>query len=74
MSNSDEEELMARIDAAADRGIEAIERGRYIVLDSPKARKTFIDRISARVGRRARWRALKRRVVDTIHAVLRRFR
>jgi hypothetical protein len=74
MSNSDEEDLMARIDAAADRGMEAIDHGRYIVLDSPEARKEFINRISVRVGRRARWRAFKRKVVDMIRSVLMRFR
>lgn len=71
MSQSDEEDLMARIDAAADRGIEDIEQGRYIVLDSPEARKKFIDRISARVGRQARWRAFRRMVVDAIRSIFR---
>lgn len=72
MGNSDEEDLMARIDAAADRGIKEIEHGEYVVLHSREARKEFIARISARVGRRARWQAFKRKVVETIRSVFRR--
>jgi len=49
---SAEADLMARIDAAADEGMRAIDEGRYVVLNSPAETNSFIDSISERVAQK----------------------